>query len=135
VIGVLIMPWRLYEDAAAYIFTWLLGYGALLGPVAGILIADYFLVRGGELRLEDLYRRNGAYEYRGGVNWIAMTALALGVAPSLPGFVAAVRGVPIEGLFATLYQWAWFVGFVVAAIVHVAAMRSVGQRQRHAATA
>lgn len=122
VIGVVIMPWRLYEDASAYIFTWLIGYGALLGPVAGIMIADYFLVRGGRLRIEDLYRRNGVYEYRGGVNPVAMTALALGVAPSLPGFVAAVRGVPAAGLFGTVYQWAWFVGFGVAALVHAVAM-------------
>lgn len=123
VIGVVIMPWRLYEDAAAYIFTWLIGYGALLGPVAGIMIADYFLVRGGRLRIEDLYRRNGEYEYRRGVNWIAMGALAAGVAPSLPGFVAALGGGSAREPFGTLYQWAWFVGFGVAAIVHVIGMR------------
>src|SRR5205814_4250489 len=86
VIGILMLPWRLYNDAAAYIFTWLIGYGALLGPIAGIMIVDYFFLRRRELIVEDLYRRGGAYEYTRGVNWIAMLALALGVAPNLPGF-------------------------------------------------
>jgi len=92
VVGIAMFPWRLYNDAAAYIFTWLIGYGALLGPVAGIMIADYFLLRRGVLAVPDLYRRDGVYGYRRGVNWIAIAALCLGVAPSLPGFVAALTG-------------------------------------------
>jgi len=129
VIGILMMPWRLYNDAAAYIFTWLIGYGALLGPIAGIMIADYFLLRRGVLSVEDLYRRGGAYEYSGGVNWIAITAFVLGVLPSLPGFVAALKGTTAPGIFAGLYNWAWFVGFLVAAIVYVVGMRLMGGRR------
>src|SRR5437867_2226596 len=84
-VGILMLPWRLYNDAAAYIFTWLIGYGALLGPIAGIMIVDYFFLRRRELIVEDLYRRGGAYEYTRGINWIAMLALAAGIAPNLPG--------------------------------------------------
>ena len=123
VIGILIMPWRLYTDAAAYIFTWLIGYGALLGPVAGIMIADYFIVRRGVLVVNDLYRRGASYEYRHGVNRVAIAALVLGVAPSLPGFVAALRGTPAAPLFAGLYNWAWFVGFLIAAAIYLIGMR------------
>jgi NCS1 family nucleobase:cation symporter-1 len=123
IIGILMMPWRLYNDAAAYIFTWLIGYGALLGPVAGIMIADYFVVRRGLLTVNDLYKRHGAYEYNHGINWLAVAAFALGVAPSLPGFVAALRGVPVTGLFASVYNWAWFVGFLVAALIYLVGMR------------
>ncbi len=123
VIGILMMPWRLYNDAAAYIFTWLIGYGALLGPVAGIMIADYFVVRRGVLLVDDLYKRHGAYEYARGFNWLAIIALALGVAPSLPGFVAALRGVPETGAFGTIYNWAWFVGFLISALIYVVGMR------------
>jgi NCS1 family nucleobase:cation symporter-1 len=123
VIGIVMLPWRLYNDAAAYIFTWLIGYGALLGPVAGIMIVDYFLVRRGELRVDDLYRRGGAYEYRGGVNWIAVAAFVLGVLPNLPGFVAAVSGSSTTPLFTTLYNWAWFVGFGVAAVSYLLGMK------------
>ena len=126
VIGILMMPWRLYNDAAAYIFTWLIGYGALLGPIAGIMIADYFLLRRGVLSVEDLYRRGGAYEYSGGVNWIAITAFVLGVLPSLPGFVAALTGTTAPGIFAGLYNWAWFVGFLVAGLVYCVGMRLKG---------
>ncbi len=136
VIGIVIMPWRLYNDAAAYIFTWLIGYGALLGPVAGIMIADYFVLRRGRLAPDDLYRRGGAYEYAGGVNWVAIAAFVLGVAPSLPGFSAALRGAPATGFFGSVYNWAWFVGFLVAAVVHVAGMRlTSGSRERGAVRA
>ncbi|HMA44810.1 MAG TPA: NCS1 family nucleobase:cation symporter-1, partial [Gemmatimonadales bacterium] len=128
VIGIVMLPWRLYNDAAAYLFTWLIGYGALLGPIAGIMIADYFFLRRGRLLVEDLYRRGGAYEYRGGVNWVAIAAFALGVLPNLPGFLAAVSGRSTTPLFATLYDWAWFVGFLVAATTYLAGMK--GQEAR-----
>src|ERR1700739_4783226 len=106
VVGILMMPWKLISDFSAYIFGWLVGCSALLGPIAGIMICDYYLVRGRELVLEDLYRRGGTYEYRGGFNLKAMTALACGVGVALIGLsVPAVRW---------LYDYAWFVGFVVA---------------------
>ncbi len=129
IIGIVMLPWRLYTNAAAYIFTWLIGYGALLGPVAGIMIADYFVVRRGALVVDDLYRRDGSYEYSRGFNWVAIGALLLGVAPSLPGFVTALRGVPARGVFGTIYNWAWFVGFLLSALVYVIGMR-VGARSR-----
>ena len=129
IIGILMMPWRLYNDAAAYLFTWLIGYGALLGPVAGIMIADYFVLRRGELNVDDLYNRHGAYEYSRGFNWVAIGALTLGVLPSLPGFVAALRGVPETGVFGTIYNWAWFVGFLIAAAVYLVGMRVTAQRR------
>ena len=126
IIGIVMMPWRLYNDAAAYIFTWLIGYGALLGPVAGIMIADYFVLRRGNLIANDLYRRNGIYEYASGVNWVAVGALVLGIAPSLPGFVAALRGTPAAGFFGGIYNWAWFAGFLIAGVTYCVGMRVKG---------
>jgi NCS1 family nucleobase:cation symporter-1 len=130
IIGIVMMPWRLYNDAAAYIFTWLIGYGALLGPVAGIMIADYFVLRRGALIVNDLYRRDGIYEYHNGVNWAAIAALVLGVAPSLPGFIAALRGAPASGFFGGIYNWAWFAGFLIAAAVYLAGMRATRPAMR-----
>jgi nucleobase:cation symporter-1, NCS1 family len=124
VIGIVMLPWRLYNDAAAYLFTWLIGYGALLGPIAGIMIADYFVIRRGHLVLDDLYRRGGVYEYRGGVNWIAIGAFVIGVLPNLPGFAAAVSGHATMLFFGRLYNWAWFVGFGLAAIIYLAGMKT-----------
>jgi nucleobase:cation symporter-1, NCS1 family len=116
VIGILMMPWKLLGDFSAYIFGWLVGYSGLLGPIAGVMIADYFVVRGARLEVEDLYRRGGLYEYGNGVNLRAVIALAAGVAVALVGVVApAVRW---------LYDYAWFVGFAVSAAVYVGLMRS-----------
>ena len=126
VIGILMMPWRLYSDAAAYIFTWLIGYGALLGPVAGIMITDYFLLRNHRLDVEALYRRDGIYAYQGGVNWVAMVALMLGIAPNIPGFLAALQVVEVSSFFQGIYDWAWFVGFGLAAAVYMLGMRVRG---------
>ena len=128
-VGILMMPWKLYNDAAAYIFAWLIGYGALLGPIAGIMIVDYFVLRGRELNVEALYSRNGEYEYSRGVNWIAMLALVAGIAPNLPGFLAATGlsawSAP-SSVWSVIYDWAWFVGLSVASVLYYAGMRMSG---------
>ncbi len=112
VLGIAMMPWKLLGDFSAYIFGWLVGYSGLLGPIAGIMIVDYFLVRREQLNVADLYRRNGSYEYRNGVNYRALFALVAGIAIALVGLVVpALRW---------LYDYAWFVGFAVAGVVHYA---------------
>lgn len=123
VIGILMMPWRLYNDAAAYIFTWLIGYGALLGPVAGIMIADYFVLRRGQLDVDALYRRTGPYQYHDGVNWVAVAALVLGVAPNFPGFLGALGVLDPPAWATAVYNWAWFVGFGLAGAAYVMGMK------------
>lgn len=120
-LGVVIMPWKLTNN---YVFGWLGGYGALLGPICAVLVVDYWIIRKKRLVLDDLYRRGGAYEYEGGWNRWAVIATVLGVAPNLPGFlhaVALVDHVPV--LFDRLYAYNWFVGFAVGALVYWAAMR------------
>jgi NCS1 family nucleobase:cation symporter-1 len=115
VIGVLMMPWKLLSDLSAYVFGWLVGYSGLLGPIAGIMIADYFLIRHSRLKVEDLYRRQGIYEYENGVNWKAMAALAAGIVVALLGlFVPALR---------LLYDYAWFVGFGVSGAAYALLMQ------------
>ena len=114
-IGIAIFPWKLLESTQGYIFTWLIGYSALLGPIAGILIADYFLVRRTRLHLGDLFRMGGRYAYYRGWNPIALGALALGVAPNVPGFLQAAGFVEeIPAVFASLYTYAWFVGLLIS---------------------
>jgi NCS1 family nucleobase:cation symporter-1 len=114
-IGILMFPWKLLESAGAYIFTWLIGYSALLGPVAGILIADYYLLRRTELSVDELFQTSGRYAYRNGWNGRALLALALGVAPNVPGFLqAAGLGIDVAPLWSSLYTYAWFVGLAVS---------------------
>jgi NCS1 family nucleobase:cation symporter-1 len=115
VVGILMMPWKLIGDFSSYIFGWLVGCSALLGPIAGIMICDYYLVRGRQLVVEDLYRRGGAYEYLRGFNPRAIMALVAGVAIALIGLaVPAVRW---------LYDYAWFIGFVVSGGLYVLLMQ------------
>ena len=127
VIGILMMPWRLYADAAAYIFTWLLGYSSLMGALGGILIADYWVLRRQRLVLDDLYREQGAYTYWRGVNPLAVAAFAIAVLPVVPGFVRAATTpggtVADPNLFDRLYAYAWFVTFGLSFVVYLALMR------------
>jgi nucleobase:cation symporter-1, NCS1 family len=113
--GIVLMPWKLLSDYSTFILGWLGGYAALLGPVAGIMICDYFVVRKRTLFVEDLYLRGGRYEYSAGFNWRAIGALLLGAGTALAGLaIPAVRA---------LYDYSWFVGFVVAFVVYLMAMR------------
>jgi NCS1 family nucleobase:cation symporter-1 len=127
VIGIAMMPWKLYADASAYIFTWLIGYSSLMGAVGGVLIADYWLLRGRELSLPDLFKMNGRYSYSGGINRSAMIALVVAILPVVPGFIRAVATtggvVPNPTLFDHLYTYAWFVTFALSAIIYLALMR------------
>jgi nucleobase:cation symporter-1, NCS1 family len=123
VIGILMMPWKLYSDAAAYIFTWLLGYSSLMGALGGILIADYWVLRRQHLLVSDLFREQGAYTYRGGYNWRAIAALVLSVLPVIPGFIRAATTpggrVVNPTFFDQLYSYAWFVTFVLSSGIYL----------------
>src|SRR5262250_1624589 len=113
--GIALMPWKLLADYKTFILGWLGGYAAFLGPVAGIMICDYFVIRRRVLLLDDLYLRQGAYEYSGGFNWLALTALAAGAGTALVGLV-----VP---MLRPLYDYSWFVGFAVSFVTYYALMR------------
>ncbi len=126
-IGVIIMPWRLLADLGNYIFIWLIGYSALLGPVGGIMICDYFIIRRQQLKVEDLYKREGAYTYTKGVNWKAVVVLLLAILPNVPGFINAVTGTKVfPEFFDQIYTYSWFVGLPLAAIMYYAVMRKRG---------
>jgi nucleobase:cation symporter-1, NCS1 family len=112
VLGIAIQPWRLYADPSGYIFVWLLGYSGGLGSIAGVLIADYWILRKQELRLEDLYLTDGAYRYTGGWHLPAVIATVAGCALAWGGWlIPAMR---------PLYDYAWFVGFGVSLAVYLA---------------
>ena len=129
-IGIAIMPWKLLESAGAYLFIWLIGYSSLLGPIAGIMITDYFFVRKRQLNTAALYDAGGAYRYTGGWNVNALIALGLGVAPNIPGFLAAIVVLDnVPAFFNTLYHYAWFTGALIAAGSYYPLMRSRATEQ------
>jgi NCS1 family nucleobase:cation symporter-1 len=114
-LGLAMMPWKLMSSFGSYIFGWLIGYSGLLGPVAGIMIVDYFILRRTDLDTNSLYRRNGVYEYSNGINPKAIVALVSGVFVALIGLIVpSVR---------FLYDYAWFVGFFVAGAVYLTLMK------------
>ena len=111
-IGIAMQPWRLLADPSGYIFAWLVGYSGGLGSIAGVLIADYWIVRRKELHLADLYLPNGRY---GGWSMPAVIATLVGCALAWGGLVVpALR---------PLYDYAWFVGFLAAGGLYVVMKR------------
>src|SRR5687767_13822196 len=126
IIGILMMPWKLVADPSGYIFTWLIGYSALLGPIGGIMIADYFVCRKRELNVNALYDPHAEYRYTGGFSIAALVALVLSVLPNVPGFLVTARWLPKESVpafFLTAYHYAWFMGFALAFVIYLVAFR------------
>jgi NCS1 family nucleobase:cation symporter-1 len=125
-IALVMMPWKILETTQGYIFTWLIGYSALLGPIAGILIVDYYFVRKTRLDVAELYRADGSYSYANGWNMVAVAAFVLGVLPNIPGFLNAAFPAAFPNVgegFKLLYTYAWFVGIAIAALVYGLLMR------------
>ncbi|MEZ0315106.1 MAG: NCS1 family nucleobase:cation symporter-1 [Myxococcota bacterium] len=123
ILGILMLPWKLLASADAYIFNWLIGYSALLGPIAGIMVVDYWLLRKTELDVPDLYRTTGRYR---GVSWLAIAALVIGVVPNVPGFLHSTHAVEsVPAFWDGLYVYAWFTGFLLAGAVYYAGKRGL----------
>ena len=125
-IGLIILPWKLIADPSGYIFKWLIAYSSLLGPIGGILIADYYLIRKKIVNVEALYQRDSEYWYSNGFNSAAIIALTLGVLPNVPGFLTTINVVAPDTfphLINELYHYAWFVGLFVGGSVYTVLMK------------
>jgi NCS1 family nucleobase:cation symporter-1 len=129
VLGVVILPWKLTSNPHVYIYTWLGTVGGLLGTVAGILIADYWIVRRTRLTADDLYRREGRYWYAAGWNWRAVTAFAAGGLLAVGGSYSSVAGGVKQGPFPAgglipllkpLADYGWAVGLATSLLLYCA---------------
>ncbi len=126
VLGVLIFPWKLIADPTGYIFTWLIAYSSLLGPVGGIMIADYYFIRKQQLSTAGLYQVSGQYTFKNGFNYSAIIALLAGIVPNIPGFLTTIKVIDadsVPGWIAHLYNYAWFVGFFISGLAYLLLMR------------
>jgi NCS1 family nucleobase:cation symporter-1 len=124
-IGIAIQPWKLYNEIA----NWCIAYSSLLGAVGGILIADYFVIRKMRFDLAGLYQREGPYWYGAGFNTKGLIALALGIAPCVPGFLAKLKIVEPAPFWTELYNYAWFISFGISFVVYAAMMKCCGNAQ------
>lgn len=127
IIGILIFPWKLIADPSGYIFTWLVGYSGLLGPVGGIMIADYYFIRKQQLNTIELYQHSGQYNFSNGFNLRAIIALLSGILPNLPGFLVTIKVISPDAVplwVSQLYNYAWFVGFFVSGVTYFLMMQS-----------
>ncbi|MCC6545632.1 NCS1 family nucleobase:cation symporter-1 [Candidatus Sumerlaeota bacterium] len=122
IIGILMMPWKLYNDPGAYIFIWLVGYSALLGSIAGVMLADYYVIRGKHLDVDQLYRRGGIYAYTNGFNFRAIIAMVSGILPCVPGFIRKLVGIATlenRNILDSLYDYGWFLSLTIAVVVYL----------------
>lgn len=137
VIGILMMPWQLMSSMGAYIFTWLIGYSGLMGAIGGIMICDYFILRGKNLRLAELFKTDGIYSYSSGFNWRAIVALVVAILPVVPGFLRAATTpggqVANPNFFDTLYVYAWFVTFAIGFVLYFVLMKVSSPKENLAA--
>jgi NCS1 family nucleobase:cation symporter-1 len=129
VVGILIMPWKLYADPHGYIFTWLIGSSSLLGAVGGVMICDYWILRRARLDVSGLYQPFGPFRYERGINWCAVLAVVIAVLPCVPGFVDQVTGgkllqtgTLVSAVVGDVYLYAWFFTFFVSAVVYAVLM-------------
>ncbi|CAL1398322.1 unnamed protein product [Linum trigynum] len=120
-LGILFQPWRLLKSSESFVYTWLVGYSALMGPIGGILLSDYYLIRRMKLNVSDLYTSSpsGEYFYTGGYNLAAMAALVVGILPVVPGFLQKVAIFPgAPGVFVGIYNNAWFFSFFLSGFLY-----------------
>lgn len=120
-LGIAFQPWRLLRSSESFVYTWLVGYSALLGPIGGIVLVDYYLVKGTNLSVKDLYSLgpNGDYYYSRGYNLVALVALIFGIFPVVPGFLKTVGFCSsISDVFLVIYNNAWFFSFFSAGFVY-----------------
>jgi nucleobase:cation symporter-1, NCS1 family len=125
IIGVISFPWVLFNNVGAYIFTWLVGYGSLLGAIGAVMIADYWILRRRRLDVAELYKPDGRYSYSGGWNWRAIAAVLISVIPVLPGFLRAATTPNFSGVFEnptfieSLYNYGLFFTFFVTGAAYL----------------
>ncbi|MES3016975.1 MAG: NCS1 family nucleobase:cation symporter-1 [Bacteroidota bacterium] len=127
IIGILIFPWKLIADPNGYIFTWLIAYSSLLGPVGGIMIADYYFIRKKLLAVDDLYKFDGIYGYKKGFNLKAVLAIIAGILPNVPGFLVQVKLINPDTVWpwiSGIYNYAWFAGFFISGVLYYVLMRN-----------
>jgi nucleobase:cation symporter-1, NCS1 family len=114
VLSVLVCPWLFVANAHA-ITLFVSVFGAVLGPMFGIMVADYYLLKRQMVVVDDLYRMSaeGSYHYDGGWNRKALVALAVSGALSI--------GLALFGAYGMIFNvgdWGWLIGSSAGALIY-----------------
>ena len=113
-----LVPWKILESAGSFL-NFMSAYSVFLGPIASILVFDFWVVKQRKYDVRALYDRHGIYSYWHGVNWRAIVAFIVGIAPNMPGFIYNINSSINPGAGIYPYDFAWLLGFVGTAIVYV----------------
>jgi len=115
--GWALCPWEILASASGFL-SFMNGYTVFLGPIAGIMVTDYWLIHRGNVDVPSMYRPHGRYRYTYGVNWRALAALIASVPPNLPGLIGSINPSIHIGSAANIFDVAYLFGFFVASGVY-----------------
>ncbi|KAI9750068.1 MAG: Altered inheritance of mitochondria protein 18 mitochondrial [Chaenotheca gracillima] len=114
-----LVPWKILASAGSFL-NFMSAYSIFLGPIAAIMVMDFWVIHGMKYDVLSLYRPDGVYRYGStGVNWRAIVAFVVGVAPSLPGFINSINPSIQVGVGVHPYQFGWLLGFAGTSLVYV----------------
>ncbi|KAF9691365.1 hypothetical protein EKO04_010913 [Ascochyta lentis] len=114
-----LVPWKILKSAGSFL-NFMAAYAIFLGPIAAIMVFDFWLIHSRKYDALALYHPNGIYRYSHGVNYRALIAFLAGVAPNMPGFVSSINPNIDVGVGDRPYHFGWFLGFAGTSIVYVA---------------
>jgi len=112
-------PWDIIANAAA-LLSFLSGYSCFMGPLAGVMCSDYYLVRKGKLNVKELYNPDGLYRYNSGWNWRAYVSFFIPVSALIPGLAYSISPLQVKvntGIL-HLYSFSWLFGILTAALIY-----------------
>jgi len=111
-----VCPWWLFSSQNRFVLTFLSGYGMVTGALAGVLLSDYWILRRQHLDMKELYSGNA------NINWCALFATLLGIAPGMPGFVSTLvvkHGFTIPFWEHLYHGGSWLIALAISGSAHV----------------
>jgi NCS1 family nucleobase:cation symporter-1 len=113
-----LVPWKILKSAGSFL-NFMSAYAVFLGPIAAIMVWDFWIVHKRKYDTLALYQPHGIYRYTAGVNWRAIVAFVVGVVPNLPGFINSINPNIDVGAGSRPYTFGWLLGFVATSVVYV----------------
>ena len=112
-----LVPWKILASAGTFL-NFMSAYAIFLGPIAAIMVVDFWVVHRGKYDTLALYQYHGIYRYTKGWNWRAIAAFLVGIAPNMPGFINSINKNIHVGVGDRPYKFGWLLGFVSTAGVY-----------------